>query len=100
MIRWGNMLFSLEIGFSWKPGACTNIVMCINFKSQEKFEMYHSWISQASYVWKNKEKDIWEAVEIYLLNTERSPMKHLSCKGSDNIMKFGRSDFFKGTIIN
>lgn len=54
------MLFSMETGFSQKPGACTNIAMCINFKSQENFEMYHSWTSQASYVWKNKEKDIWE----------------------------------------
>lgn len=66
------MLFSMETGFSQKPGACTNIAMCINFKSQENFEMYHSWISQASYVWKNKEKDIWETELIYLLNTKIS----------------------------
>lgn len=60
------MLFSMETGFSQKPGACTNIAMCINFKSQENFEMYHSWISQASYLWKNKEKDIWETVNIFI----------------------------------
>lgn len=94
--RWyDEMLFSLQIVFNGKPGACINSVICINFKFQENSEIYHSWSSQAYCAWKNKIKTFGIHREcIYWISTLRSPLKHLSCRGSDNLMKFRKSDSF------
>lgn len=47
-----------HIGIWWKPGAYAYIIVYINFRVQENFEIYHSWISQAYCAWKNKGKDL------------------------------------------